>query len=77
MVLKRVLLIVAACASVMASRVDAHHSPTAFDMGRVVVDVLVIDMTLFSDHRSPYTSGVPSGAGKHVVERYAFSEDRR
>ncbi len=30
----------------------------------------MIDTTNFTDHRSPYQVGVPSGAQKHVVERY-------
>ena len=38
-------------------------------------DVLVVDTRNFSDHRSPYQVGVPSGAQKHVVERYRLSED--
>jgi hypothetical protein len=45
-------------------------------------DVLVVDTTLFSINRSPIfgrpfrPGGIPSGAGKHVVERYALSEDK-
>lgn len=31
---------------------------------------LVVDTTNFADHRSPYQNGIPSGARKHVVERY-------
>jgi len=39
-------------------------------------DVLIVDTTLFADHRSPYGgTGVPSGRGKHVVERYTLAED--
>lgn len=38
-------------------------------------DTLVVDTTHFADHRSPYQTGVPSGAQKHVVERYARSDD--
>ena len=38
-------------------------------------DVLVVDTRNFADHRSPYQSGVPSGAQKHVVERYRLTED--
>jgi hypothetical protein len=38
-------------------------------------DTLVIDTTNFTDHRSPYQIGVPSGAQKHVVERYRLVED--
>ena len=37
-------------------------------------DTLVVDTTNFTDHRSPYQIGVPSGAQKHVVERYRLIE---
>ena len=37
-------------------------------------DVLVVDTTNFSDDRSPYQNGIPSGAQKHVVERYRLRE---
>ena len=30
----------------------------------------MVDTANFSDHRSPYQMGVPSGSQKHVVERY-------
>lgn len=36
---------------------------------------LVVDTARFADHRSPYQSGVPSGAHKHVVERYRLIEN--
>ena len=38
-------------------------------------DVLVVDTVNFTDHRSPLQDGVPSGAQKHVVERYDLSDD--
>ncbi len=38
-------------------------------------DVLVVDTVNFADHRSPLQDGVPSGAQKHVVERYDLSDD--
>lgn len=39
-------------------------------------DVLVVDTVQFEPHRSPVIgSGVSSGPAKHVVERYALSED--
>ena len=38
-------------------------------------DTLVVDTRNFTDHRSPYQTGVPSGAQKHVVERYQLTED--
>ncbi|MEE8093882.1 MAG: DUF6152 family protein [Gammaproteobacteria bacterium] len=43
-------------------------------IGRREGDVLVVDTANFADHRSPYQNGVPSGAGKHVVERYRLGE---
>jgi hypothetical protein len=38
-------------------------------------DTLVIDTRNFTDHRSPYQNGIPSGADKHVVERYRLIEN--
>ncbi len=38
-------------------------------------DTLVVETALFADHRSPYQTGVPSGAQKRVVERYRLIED--
>ena len=38
-------------------------------------EVLVVDTRNFVDHRSPYQTGVPSGAQKHVIERYQLTED--
>ena len=45
-------------------------------IGRWEGDVLVVDTQNFTDHRSPYQNGIPSGAQKHVVERYQLTEDR-
>ena len=36
-------------------------------------DTLIVDTRNFEDHRSPYQIGVPSGAQKHVVERYRLT----
>jgi len=44
-------------------------------IGRWEGDVLVVDTTNFADNRSPYQNGIPSGAQKHVVERYRLHED--
>lgn len=38
-------------------------------------DTLVVDTIHFAEHRSPYGVGIPSGARKHVVERYTLSDD--
>jgi hypothetical protein len=40
-------------------------------------DVLVVDTTNFTPHRSPYQNGIPSGTQKHVVERYELTADGR
>ena len=57
------------------------HPPAAFrsheghSTGRWEGDTLVIDTTNFTDHRSPYQNGIPSGAQKHVIERYRLHEN--
>ncbi len=38
-------------------------------------DTLVVDTTNFADDRSPYQNGIPSGAQKHVVERYRLMDN--
>lgn len=43
-------------------------------IGRWEGETLVVDTTNFADHRSPYQNGVPSGARKHVVQRFALSD---
>ena len=46
-------------------------------IGRWVDDTLTVETTMFSEHRSPYGSGVgiPSGPDKQVIERYTLSAD--
>ena len=48
---------------------------TGHSIGRWEGDTLVIDTTNFTDHRSPYQIGVPSGPRKHVIERYRLIEN--
>ena len=55
------------------TRTNQGHS-----IGRWEGDVLIVDTVLFEDHRAPIrgpNEGVPSGAQRHVVERYTLSED--
>jgi len=53
---------------------NSQRFPSGHSIGRSDGDTLVVDTTNFSDHRSPYQIGVPSGAGKHVVERYRLND---
>ena len=48
---------------------------TGHSIGRWEGDTLVIDTANFTDHRSPYQIGVPSGPQKHVIERYQLIEN--
>ena len=53
---------------------DARFA-TGHSIGWWEGDTLVLDTTNFTDHRSPYQIGVPSGPRKHVVERYRLIEN--
>ena len=57
-----------------AVRTNQGHS-----IGHWEGDVLIVDTTLFADHRianGAVGEGVPSGAQKHTIERFELSEDR-
>lgn len=57
----------------------ANAEPTnqGHSIGRWEDDALVVDTTLFSPHpMGNGRSGVPSGPRKHLLERYALSDDR-
>jgi hypothetical protein len=56
---------------------DGERTVQGHSIGHWEDGALVVDTTLFADHRSPYQTGVPSGARKHVVERYALAPDGR
>ena len=51
----------------------SHHGHS---IGRWDGDALVIDTTHFADHRSGNARGVPSGARKHLIERFELNPDR-
>ena len=52
-----------------------ERTPQGHSIGSWEGDVLVVDTVAFADHRSPYQNGIPSGAQKHVVEKYQLNED--
>ena len=54
---------------------DGQRTNQGHSIGRWEDDVLVVDSTLFADHPSANGMGVPSGAGKHLIERFSLSED--
>ena len=54
---------------------NAERTLQGHSIGRWEDDTLVVDTRLFADHRIGNSFGVPSGAQKHVVERYTLSED--
>ena len=47
---------------------------TGHSVGHWEGETLVVDTANFTDHRSPYQTGVPSGLQKHVIERYRLSD---
>ena len=54
-------------------RTNQGHS-----IGRWEEDALIVDTRLLADHRvGGAFFGIPSTAGKHVVEKYSLSEDRK
>ncbi len=54
---------------------DDERTLQGHSVGRWEGNTLVVDTTHFADHRSPDRGGIPSGAQKHVVERYTLSDD--
>jgi len=55
---------------------NGERSNQGHSIGRWEEGILVVDTTLFTTHRSQFIgSGLPSGPDKHVVERYALSDD--
>ena len=52
-----------------------ERSHEGHSIGRWEGEVLIVDTANFADNRSPYQNGIPSGARKHVVERYRLGED--
>jgi hypothetical protein len=49
--------------------------PQGHSVGHWEGDTLVIDSTNFSDHAAGLSFEIPSGAGKHVVERLTLDDD--
>jgi hypothetical protein len=54
---------------------DATDSIQGHSIGRWAGDALLIDTRHFTPHRSGNGSGLPSGPGKHLVERLELNEE--
>jgi hypothetical protein len=54
-----------------ASHEGAEFTRQGHSIGHWEGDVLVVDTTHFSDNRSGSARGIPSGAQKHLVERFS------
>lgn len=59
--------------------VDSHEGAVASHQGHSIGwwegDILVVDTTHFSDHRSGAARGIPSGSQKHLIERFELDPD--
>ena len=57
---------------------DVERTVQGHSIGWWEGDTLVVDTRFFADHRSPVSNiGVPSGAMRHVIERYTLNDDGR
>jgi hypothetical protein len=56
---------------------DGERTLHGHSIGHWEGETLIVDTTQFSDHKEGTAIGLPSGAGKHLIERFSLSEDRR
>ena len=59
----------------LGSHEGAVVSPQGHSIGHWDGDTLVVDTTLFADHRMGNGWGLPSGSQKHLVEYLALNDD--
>jgi hypothetical protein len=59
----------------LATHGGATATVQGHSIGRWEGDVLVVDTTHFAEHRLGNGGGLPSGAGKHLVERFQRDAD--
>ncbi|MFL2547211.1 MAG: DUF6152 family protein [Candidatus Rariloculaceae bacterium] len=57
--------------------VDGEATNQGHSIGRWEGDVLVVETTQLSEHRSALIDGAPMGTSRRIVERFSLSEDRR
>jgi hypothetical protein len=56
---------------------DDERTLHGHSIGRWEGDTLVVDTAQFADHKEGNAMGLPSGARKHLIERFSLDEDRR
>lgn len=56
---------------------NGERTPQGHSIGHWENGALIVDTTLFADHPIGNFHGLPSGAQKHVVERFQLSDDHR
>ena len=54
---------------------NGERSLNGHSIGHWEGEALIIDTRLFSEHRSPYGTGLPSSINKHLLERYELNPD--
>jgi hypothetical protein len=56
---------------------NAEHTNQGHSIGWWEDDVLVVETSLFAEHRSALIDGAPMGSNRHVIERFSLSDDGR
>jgi hypothetical protein len=59
----------------VASHDGVPVSPQGHSIGRSEGEALVVDTARFSEHTMGNTHRVPSGPGKHLIERFRLNSD--
>ncbi len=66
---------IASCTSTSRRTTAPRRACTGHSIGRWDGGTLVVDTARFTPHRLGNGAGLPSGAGKHLVERFALNAE--